>query len=288
MAHVTLLTAPMLAGSQANWALISALTLQVYKFYVCFPKERAWIKALVYLLFLLQLAQTAIMSHFAYSILVLRWGEPTAFVNLPWSGSISPISGGLNFLCKANIHSEGRQTVGFLCGWGYSSACVDAMLGWNNKYGQVWLIGSAGCDIVITVTMTFILNQYRSKTPWKKTDTLINKLIFNTVETGAVTSIVATVGVVLFILGPTTNLDQLQAYMLGPLYAIVLVVSLNARAGQNPGVLVDTPYGGEISWHRPGGMTDQETPRTVHITTHVTTQASLPSVAPVPFKVGKT
>jgi len=53
------------------------------------------------------------------------------------------------------------------------------------------------------------LNEYRNKTPWRKTDTLITKLIFNTVETGAVTTIVATVEIVLFILFPTTNLDQL-------------------------------------------------------------------------------
>jgi hypothetical protein len=38
---------------------------------------------------------------------------------------------------------------------------------------------------------------------------LITKLIFNTVETGAVTTIVATVEIVLFILFPATNLDQL-------------------------------------------------------------------------------
>ncbi|KAF8210014.1 hypothetical protein K438DRAFT_1960241 [Mycena galopus ATCC 62051] len=75
---------------------------------------------------------------------------------------------------------------------------------------KVWLIGSAVCDIVITMTMTFILNDYRSKTPWKTTDTLLNKLIFNTVETGAVTTFVAIVGVVLFILFPATNLNQLQ------------------------------------------------------------------------------
>ncbi|KAJ7819546.1 hypothetical protein B0H14DRAFT_2836150, partial [Mycena olivaceomarginata] len=93
---------------------------------------------------------------------------------------------------------------------------------------KVWLIGSAVCDIVITATMIFILNEYRNKTPWKKTDTLITKLIFNTVETGAVTTIIATVGVVLFILFPATNLDQLH---------------------------------GEIRWGRPGDMTDQEAPQ---------------------------
>jgi hypothetical protein len=48
------------------------------------------------MLFLLQLAQTAIMSHFAFELLCLRWGEPTAFVKLPWSSLLSPISGGVS------------------------------------------------------------------------------------------------------------------------------------------------------------------------------------------------
>jgi hypothetical protein len=85
------------------------------------------------------------------------------------------------------------------------------------------------CDVVITVTMVIIvrpsssllpprfyvklllrtqLSEYRAATPWKGTDSLITKLIYNTVETGAVTSIVAVADVVLFITLPSTNLHQ--------------------------------------------------------------------------------
>ncbi|KAJ6592395.1 hypothetical protein B0H19DRAFT_5570 [Mycena capillaripes] len=299
MADVVLLTAPMLAGSQANWALISALTLQVYKFYVHFPNERAWIKALVNLLFILQLTQTAIMSHFAFSMLVLRWGEPDAFVKLPWSSLLSPISGGVT---SAIVQIFFARRIFILKGdalWARAVAGVIVLLALMQclagiintaKFGlteevaqlehletgvKVWLIGSAVCDVTITATMSFILNEYRSKTPWKKTDTLITKLLFNTVETGAVTTIVASVEMVLFILFPTTNLDQLPAYMLGPLYAIVLVVSLNARAGMGTQTGLDpTPFsaGHELDWRRTVGNTDQEAPRTVHITTHLTTE----------------
>ncbi|KAJ7934281.1 hypothetical protein B0H13DRAFT_650201 [Mycena leptocephala] len=292
MAQFILLTAPMLAGSQVNWALISALALQVYKFHVCFPKERTWIKALVYMLFLLQLAQTAIMSHFAFELLCLRWGEPTAFVKLPWSSLLSPISGGVTstvvqiffarriFVLKgdtlwARVVAVAIVLLALMQGLaGIINTAIFAItkevsqlehLGTGVKF---WLIGSAVCDVTITVTMSFILTEYRSNTPWQKTDTLITKLIFNTVETGAVTTIVATVEIVLFILFPATNLDQLPAYMLGPLYAIVLVVSLNARAGMGTqSGLIHTALSGdhELAWRVT--KTDQEAPRTVHITT---------------------
>jgi hypothetical protein len=39
-------------------------------------------------------------------------------------------------------------------------------------------------------------------TPWKKTDTIITKLIYHTVETGAVTAIVAILDMVLFLVYP--------------------------------------------------------------------------------------
>ncbi|KAJ6521099.1 hypothetical protein DFH09DRAFT_1193310 [Mycena vulgaris] len=290
-------TAPMLAGSQANWALISALTLQVYKFYVFFPKERAWIKTLVYLLFVLQLAQTAIMSHFAYTMLVFRWGDPTAFFSFPWSSLVSPISGGLTaaivqiFFSRRILILKGDKL------WARAVAASIVLLAltqwfagiintakWSptkevSKLGnlipgaKIWLIGSAVCDITITLTMSFILHEYRSQTPWKTTDTLINKLIYNIVETGAVTSIVATVEVILFIMFPSSALHQLPAYILGPLYATVLVISLNARASMNPGSVIDTHYSGEINWRLPGRTTDQEAQLTVHITTHVGTES---------------
>ncbi|KAJ6522958.1 hypothetical protein DFH09DRAFT_200119 [Mycena vulgaris] len=232
MSQTALLTAPMLAGTQANWALITALTLQVYRFYVCFPDERAWTKALVYLLYLLQLAQTAVMSHFAYAILVLRWGSSTAFVDLPWSSLMSPISGGLTsaivqifFARRIYILKGDRLWARFVAWVIVLLALMQSLTGIINEAriaryeevsklknlltgARVWLIGSAVCDIVITSSMIFILKQYRRRTPWKQTDTIIRKLIFNTVETGAVTTIVAIVEAILFVLFPTTNLGQ--------------------------------------------------------------------------------
>lgn len=53
------------------------------------------------------------------------------------------------------------------------------------------------------------LNEYRRETPGTKTDTLLAKLMLITVETGAVTTIVAIVEVLLFIKFPTNNLHQM-------------------------------------------------------------------------------
>jgi hypothetical protein len=51
--------------------------------------------------------------------------------------------------------------------------------------------------------------QVRVQTPWKTTDSLITKLIYHTVETGAITAIAAGIELVLFLVYPTTFLDDI-------------------------------------------------------------------------------
>ncbi|KAJ7147936.1 hypothetical protein C8R43DRAFT_1195282 [Mycena crocata] len=120
---------------------------------------------------------------------------------------------------------------------------------------RVWLIGSAVCDVIITVTMLVILTGMKKSVPWTKTSTLIEKLQYNIIQTGAITSIVAILDVTLFLVFPANNFHQTPAFMLGKLYSNVLVVTLNARAVTGtPSVLAVNRTGpGEdtgINWRR--------------------------------------
>ncbi|KAJ7436910.1 hypothetical protein B0H11DRAFT_636807 [Mycena galericulata] len=286
------LTGPILAGTQANWALLGTLTLQVYKFHIMFPAEGPTLKALVYTIFSLEITQTAITSHFAYETLVVSWGDPSVFVKLPWSSLATPIFTGITsatvqlFFAWRIYQLKGKSmiyriviAVIVLLALMQSFAAIisDARFAVTTEISEilklmvgvkVWLIGSAVCDVVITLTMIIILSQYRAKTPWKQTDSLITKLIFNTIETGAVTSLVAVADVVLFITLPATNLHQMPAFMLGKLYSNVLLVTLNARESRGTPSNTAASNGGEteLQWRRP--MQDPESgPRKVHIST---------------------
>ncbi|KAJ7700341.1 hypothetical protein B0H17DRAFT_1176754 [Mycena rosella] len=297
MSQFETLTAPMLAGTQANWALLGTLAVQVYKFHICFPKERAAIKALVYSLFLLEVAQTGITSHFAYYILVTGWGHPNIFSKLPWSGLATPIFTGITsasvqiffawriyILKREKMVYRGISIVIVLLALMQSLAAIisDARFAVTTEVAELqrlmsgvktWLIGSAICDVLISLTMVVILTEYRMKTPWKRTDSLITKLIFNTVETGVITAVVAIADVVLFIMFPSNNLQQTPAFILGKLYSNLLLVTLNARASTSTG----TPSGSraanisgennnhELQWRR---QTNQDSEaRKIHITT---------------------
>ncbi|KAJ7061181.1 hypothetical protein C8F01DRAFT_1252824 [Mycena amicta] len=300
MSQFEVLTAPMLAGTQANWLLLGTLTLQVYKFHVCFPKERLWIKMLVYILFALECAQTGVTSHFAYSILVVSWGNPAIFTKLPWSSLATPIFTGIT---SASVQIFFAWRIFTLKGehiWAKIVCILIVLLALMSSLAafvsdglfavttevsellklmsgvKVWLIGAAVCDVVITLAMLVILTQFRKKTPWKRTDSIITKLIYHVVETGAITSIVAVVDVVLFILYSQTNLHQTPAFMLGKLYTNVLLATLNTRAIMGtPSGLHAAQYSGEgsheMNWRGPrSGERDLEggaVSRKVHIST---------------------
>ncbi|KAJ7666400.1 hypothetical protein B0H17DRAFT_1089656 [Mycena rosella] len=299
MSQFETLTAPILAGTQANWALLGTLAVQVYKFHICFAKERAAIKALVYSLFLLEVVQTGITSHFAYSILVTGWGNPNIFVKLPWSSLATPIFTGIT---SASVQIFFAWRIYFLKGekMVYRGICItivllalmqslaaiisDARFAVTTEVAEIqrlmsgvktWLIGSAICDVLISLTMVVILTEYRMKTPWKRTDSLITKLIFNTVETGAITTVVAIADVVLFITFPSNNLHQTPAFMLGKLYSNLLLVTLNARtstststgtsSGSRAANISGENNNHELQWRR---QTNQDSEaRKVHITT---------------------
>ncbi|KAJ7749387.1 hypothetical protein B0H16DRAFT_863869 [Mycena metata] len=297
MSQYTLFTGPILAGTQFNWALLGILSLQVYNFQLKFPNERKGIKALVYTIFLLDVVQTAISSLFAFETLVLHWGDPNILLHLPWSSAAGPfftatISAAVQIFFAWRIYAlKGKNP--FAVGIAglivmlalMQSLCAiitDAKFTVATDLAEierlvigvkVWLIGSAVCDIVITATMLVILSQYRQNTPWSRTDTLITKLIYNVVETGAVTSIAALLDVVLFILYPGNNLHQVFAFMLGKIYSNVLVATLNARgrtADPNsiPQHIVTTSEHHELEWRRYGNTsaaTEQVRSQKVHI-----------------------
>ncbi|KAJ7431353.1 hypothetical protein B0H11DRAFT_859863 [Mycena galericulata] len=132
----------------------------------------------------------------------LRWGSPTAFVDSSWSAMITPISGGLTsaivqiFFAGRIYILKGDQNLGAFCRFAIvllvlmqslAGIINEAPIAKNQDLStmknlligaRVWLIGSAVCDIVITSSMIFILHQYRRRTPWKQTYTIIEKLIF--------------------------------------------------------------------------------------------------------------
>ncbi|KAJ6545884.1 hypothetical protein DFH09DRAFT_871222, partial [Mycena vulgaris] len=100
---------------------------------------------------------------------------------------------------------------------------------------QFWLLGSIFCDVIIAVTMIIILLQYRKETPWKNTDSLVTKLIYHTVQTGAITVIVSLLDLGLFFWEgyppgiAQSELTLFSSFIIGKIYSNVMMASLNGR-----------------------------------------------------------
>ncbi|KAJ6452273.1 hypothetical protein C8R45DRAFT_1223599 [Mycena sanguinolenta] len=99
-----------------------------------------------------------------------------------------------------------------------------------NAPAETWLIGSFICDLLIAVVMVFLLMTVRRGSNNKRTMLMINNLIVNTVETGAVTAVLALVELILYETSPDTYMHIAVEFVLGRLYCNVLLAALNGRA----------------------------------------------------------
>jgi len=77
----------------------------------------------------------------------------------------------------------------------------------------------------LTVTLSFVLA--RSRTGFRKTDTIINRIIRGAVQTGLFASLFALADMFSFLLHRNTNLYAMFAFPLGRIYTNVRVLSLN-------------------------------------------------------------
>ncbi|KAG0699869.1 hypothetical protein DFH29DRAFT_990646, partial [Suillus ampliporus] len=89
-------------------------------------------------------------------------------------------------------------------------------------------VAAAG-DVLIAGFLTMLLQ--RSRTGFRRSDTIINKLIMYTINTGLLTSICAIMSLISITLWPDTFIYVAFYFCLGRLYCNSLLATLNARKG---------------------------------------------------------
>ncbi|KAH9902932.1 hypothetical protein C8Q73DRAFT_27693 [Cubamyces lactineus] len=84
-------------------------------------------------------------------------------------------------------------------------------------------------DVVLSATLVVLL--IRSRTGSSRSNRLINKLLFYTINTGLLTSFCAVLSLILVLVSPTTSIYVMFYYIGAHLYSVSLLATLNARAG---------------------------------------------------------
>ncbi|KAK7439844.1 hypothetical protein VKT23_017416 [Stygiomarasmius scandens] len=104
---------------------------------------------------------------------------------------------------------------------------------------------AAAGDVLLAASLIYLLR--RSKTGFKRSDTMIGKLIFFTFNTGALTTLFAIASLVAIVAAPNTFIYIFFFFNIGRLYTNSFLATLNARqsirnAGDNVSTSNDIPF----------------------------------------------
>ncbi|KAJ7027572.1 hypothetical protein C8F04DRAFT_1122035, partial [Mycena alexandri] len=245
------LTGPMILGYMFSYGLYGVLVVQIYMYTELFPRDRPGLKTLVWVMFFFETFFTVLMTIAAWNMFGTGFGnesELTVRFNWTWgtlpmtSGCISALAQGFYIWRIWHLTNSlwlpipiALAVLGQLIGlWWFA-------LKWNIEHWGVaelpplvpgvatWLGGSAFCDVLITITLTFVLWRRKKETKFSETTTVINRLIRMSVETGALTSLVATAETILFVGWDEWWYHFTLFLILGKLYSNVMLATLNCR-----------------------------------------------------------
>ncbi|KAF8126437.1 hypothetical protein K438DRAFT_1890621 [Mycena galopus ATCC 62051] len=193
--------------------------------------DAAWIRTIVIVLFVVDTSQTVVGIYAAWHMCVANYNNPRVL------DSIFRLAVSTRFLFKLTqskclvVILGTLSAGGFVFGWisGLKSEVIKEV----GKLYQIvplvtcWLILLSAVDLLITAILIIVLS--RSKTGFRRTDTIINRLIRGAIQTGLFASMFALGDLLSFILAPTTTFYAMFAFPIGRVYTITLLDTLNAR-----------------------------------------------------------
>ncbi|KAF9269287.1 hypothetical protein L218DRAFT_994237 [Marasmius fiardii PR-910] len=243
------LSGPFILSSMLSSILYGVLVLQVYTYYLAFPKDRKLVKGLVYTLFLLDTAQTTLFFYDTYAIFGLGFGDMSAVSTMHLDGLATPIITGLTSAIVQSFYSYQIKVISR--SWVLSviilliatTQSLAAIIEGINTFRidnwkllpkltltpcTIWLVGSALCDTIIAVAMTFHLLRAGSGIGGSLKP-IVTPLVRLVIETGSLTASVAIIDAVLFIAIRKYPYHMIPAGSLAKLYSNALMAILNSR-----------------------------------------------------------
>ncbi|KAJ7688394.1 hypothetical protein B0H17DRAFT_656365 [Mycena rosella] len=206
-----------------------------------------YIKALIGLVFVFDSIHQALISHTVYWYVITNYNHPEVLVNLVCILLEVLFNGLIGFvvqcfltmrvwrLSSKNIPLTAVTASLVLANFGCSVAFTIQSLQlstWDELHGlkglsmTVNVIGAVA-DFAIAMILVFYLR--RSRTGFKKSDTMISKLILFSVSTGLLTSICALASLVSILCWGNTLIYVAFYFSLGRLYSNSVLASLNGR-----------------------------------------------------------
>ncbi|KAJ7256226.1 hypothetical protein B0H12DRAFT_519896 [Mycena haematopus] len=247
--EIAQLSGPVIVGYLLHWGLFGTLTMQLYLYYRAFPNDRMPIQCLVYSVYLLEVVQTILMTHDAFTNFGTGFGNISTLRDVHFDWLTVPIMSGI-VACIGQTFYAYRVYI-LSKGWGIPvlivvvsllSGVSGILIGIfqhqvgvvppphtrkNSVVSALWLGGAALSDFIIAVSVTYYL--LKNDTGLRRTHMLIVKLIRLTIETGSLTAVVALANLALFFAFPNRPYFFAAGVLLPKLYANTIFAVLNSR-----------------------------------------------------------
>ncbi|KAK0475113.1 hypothetical protein IW261DRAFT_501436 [Armillaria novae-zelandiae] len=223
--NVLLLAGPLLLGYMWGSCLYGALLVQFCLYYhQC--KDPRGVKIFVWLLFVIETTFAAFSNIAAWNNFAKDWGNTDTLYSIDWSWKpLMPLNGFIALMAQSfyvwRIWSLTRNywtciiieciavmqcTVAFYIGIAaVSRKGVIQDLHSVNPMIILWLVSSAVCDLMITASIVCVLWRARVHSKFRSTSKVVMKLIWYTIETGVITSLVVILQLILWLTFATLN-----------------------------------------------------------------------------------
>ncbi|KAF8910160.1 hypothetical protein CPB84DRAFT_1842802 [Gymnopilus junonius] len=224
--------------------------LVVYQFLVYRStkfNDPLWIKCIVGTLFAVDTLHSAVAAYSAWETCVTNYNNPASLAVISWTIPFTAVATSFaailtQFFLGHRVYklTKSKPIVGviglfslvgfvFGCYSGVRSGIVKYVANFTplNPFVICWLGFQSAADLLITFVLSFVL--FRSRTGFRKTDTVINRLIRGAIQTGLFASLFALADLCNFVLHKNTNLYAMFAYPIGRIYTNTLLDTLNSR-----------------------------------------------------------
>ncbi|KAF8306943.1 hypothetical protein DL93DRAFT_2159702 [Clavulina sp. PMI_390] len=237
---------PMQIGNFLNAILFGIVCIQVSQYFSNF-RDPLWIRSLVILAFIIDVAQTALMMYMTWEYSVTHFADFTFLGTSMWALSSIPFfSVPVSWIVQGFyawriwvitkvpwwsiivvIFAIIQGAFGIYAGIGSFLANSTADNVRLQHIAIVWFVFAILCDVSIMAIMIWSLSQ--SKTGFKDTDNLITKINRSILETGAATSVTVLVDCLFLFLIPGTDMHLVPVMAVGKVYSNSFLYLLNSR-----------------------------------------------------------
>lgn len=238
----------MFLGTLISGVLHGICLVQAFFYFTNYPNDPWIIRSMVLTTVSFDMIHLSFITHAMYHYLVTHFRREEMLQRIIWSVVMEALFTGVNAgivqtfytyrvwkLSKRNWFLSGFIVALILATTGCGIAWVVIAIQFNS-YTELLTINpltitinalSTAVDVIIAATLCYLLNQ--SRTGFKRSDTIINKLMLFVVNTGVLTTMCAVSSLICLVAAPRTLIYASFYFCIGRFYTNSFLATLNAR-----------------------------------------------------------